>query len=95
MSNVNGSPTCSATITFSNGASGDSSSGGPAEILQAFGLPASGTCATSQPANINWAGVGSGGWANSWAQWVNGGKGGPVCIRTLVYSTTQAKWIVR
>ena len=27
-------------------------------------------------------------------QWMNGGTGGAVCTRTLVYSTAAAKWAV-
>jgi hypothetical protein len=43
---------------------------------------------------LNWGGAGSGGWGNSWAQWANGGSGGPVCTRTLVYSNSSSRWIV-
>lgn len=63
-------------------------------MVQEFGKPASGTCDAAQPEGLNWAGVPSGGWANSWAQWMNGGNGGFVCTRTLVYSTTESKWII-
>jgi len=77
------------------GASGGSSNSiAPAPVTQQFGKPASGTCDATQPSGLNWAGVASGGWANSWAQWMNGGTGGFVCSRTLVYSTTQSKWVV-
>jgi hypothetical protein len=73
---------------------GGNSSNSPAPVMQEFGKPASGTCDATQPSGLNWAGVASGGWANSWAQWMNGGTGGFVCSRTLVYSTTQSKWVV-
>ena len=66
----------------------------PTPVVQEFGKPASGTCDAGQPAGLNWAGVPSGGWANSWAQWMNDGTGGFVCTRTLVYSMSQAKWVV-
>lgn len=66
----------------------------PTPEVQEFGKPASGTCAAGQPAGLNWAGVPSGGWGESWAQWVNGGNGGAVCTRTLVYSTAQSRWVI-
>ena len=62
--------------------------------MQEFGLPAAGTCDAAASKDLNWAGVASGGWSVSWGQWMNGGKGGVVCTRTLIYSTTQAKWTV-
>ena len=73
---------------------GDEATVSPPPVLQQFGKPASGTCDAAQPAGLDWAGVPSGGWANSWSQWVNGGNGGFVCTRTLVYSSTQAKWVL-
>jgi len=66
----------------------------PPPVLQQFGMPSSGTCDASAPVMLNWGGVGSGGWGSSWAQWVNGGKGGAVCTRTLVYSNSASRWIV-
>ena len=88
------------TISAGGGGGGGSSSSspasapGPTPILQQFGRPATGTCNASQPAGLNWAGVASGGWIESWAQWVNGGQGGAVCTRSLIYSTSQSKWIL-
>jgi hypothetical protein len=82
-------------ITFTSGggaSSGDSSS--PSPIVQQFGKPATGTCADAASSSLNWSSVASGGWGESWAQWTNNGKGGAVCTRTLVYSTTQSKWIL-
>lgn len=78
------------------GSSSDSSSSSstPHPIFQQFGKPASGTCDSVAPATLNWSGVTSGGWSESWAQWVNGGSGGAVCTRTLIYSTAQSRWIV-
>ena len=63
-------------------------------ILQQFGRPVTGTCDAAQPPGLNWSGVASGGWTESWAQWVNGGGGGAVCTRMLVYSTAQGRWII-
>jgi len=67
---------------------------GPAPVLQQIGKPAIGTCDEAQAEGHNLAGVSSGGWAVSWAQWMNNGNGGAVCTRTLVYSTAQSKWAV-
>jgi len=85
------------TITSGGGGGGGSSSSSsassaPAPIFQQFGKPASGTCAEAASDSLNWSGVASGGWSESWAQWMNGGTGGAVCTRTLVYSTSQGAW---
>jgi len=74
--------------------SSTSSSSAPAPVIQSFGKPATGTCDEAQPEGLDWAGVASGGWGVSWAQWMNGGNGGAVCTRELVYSTAQSKWII-
>ena len=66
----------------------------PVPILQQFGVPATGTCDEAAPESLNWWGVASGRWRESWAAWMNDGKGGAVCTRTLRYSTLQAKWNV-
>jgi len=66
----------------------------PPPVLQQFGMPSSGTCDASAPVMLNWGGAGSGGWGTSWAQWANGGKGGAVCTRTLVYSNSSSRWMV-
>jgi hypothetical protein len=88
---ANGS--CSGTITFGGGGGGASAgSGAPAPVVQEFGLPASGTCAAAASKDLNWAGVPSGGWSVSWGQWMNGGRGGAVCTRTLTYSTLTSAW---
>ena len=76
-------------VTYSSGGGGSSSvSTGAAPIPQQFGLPASGTCDEAAPADLNWAGVPSGSWGISWAQWMNDGNGGAVCTRTLNYVGT-------
>jgi len=86
----------SVTISINGGtpSSGGSSSStsAPDPIVQQFGRPASGTCADAAPASLNWGGSSSGGWGESWAQWMNGGTGGAVCTRTLLYSTSSGAW---
>ncbi len=72
--------------------SGSSSRNAPQPVLQQFGKPATGDCATAAPIMLNWGGSASGGWGVSWAQWVNGGLGGAVCTRTLSYSQVSGLW---
>ena len=71
-----------------------SSSGGVPPVMQQFGVPVSGSCNEAQPSGLNWAGVPSGGWSRTWAEWINGGTGGAVCTRSLVYSSARAAWIL-
>ena len=94
-------PGCTAaTLTISaggGGGGGGSSSGSatpsaPDPIVQQFGRPASGTCADTASESLNWGGASSGGWGESWAEWMHGGLGGAVCTRTLVYSTSSGAW---
>ena len=65
-----------------------------APVIQQFGRPLTGTCDEAALESLNWWGVASGGWAQSWAAWVNDGRGGAVCTRTFRYSTVQSQWIV-
>lgn len=81
------------TVTFGPGTSGSPPSL-PPSILQQFGKPSSGTCVEAVPVTLNWGGVGNGGWGESWAQWMNGGNGGAVCTRMLVYSSSRGAWTV-
>ena len=84
---LSGCNTQSATLTVNAGGGGSSadSSSGPEAAMQQFGKPDSMTCNEAQPEGLNWSGVPSGGWGESWAQWMNGGNGGTVCTRTLSY----------
>lgn len=66
----------------------------PPPVMQQFGKPASGTCDAAAPSALNWAHVSSGGWGESWSQWMNNGTGGFVCSRTLVYSNSLSAWTV-
>lgn len=86
------------SITLSiNG--GSPSSGGsdsleaPPALIQQFGKPGQGTCDAAQPADLDWSGVASGGWSESWAEWMNGGLGGAVCTRTLTYRPRLSAWV--
>jgi len=71
-----------------------SSSSAPPSVTQQFGRPSTGTCDAAAPASLNWAGVASGGWGESYAEWMNNGTGGFVCTRTLVYSDNLGAWTV-
>jgi hypothetical protein len=67
---------------------------GPADVTQQIGKPAAGCEKIDRP-DLDWAGVPSGGWNASWAEWANEGKGGAVCARTLSYSLNTETWFVR
>lgn len=86
------------TLSINGGDPSSSSSSAqsstPAPIIQQFGKPRTGTCDAAAPQSLNWSGVASGGWSETWGEWMNDGKGGAVCTRTLVYSTAQSRWIV-
>lgn len=87
------------TVTSGGGGGGSSSVrstvSAPADVMQQVGMPADGKCSSIVDATLNWAGVTSGGWGTSWAQWMNGGKGGAVCNRALFYDLRLSKWGVR
>ena len=62
----------------------------PPDILESFGLPTSGSC-TPVPLEVRTnIAERETGWGRSWTQgaWLNNGRGGPVCVRTLRYSPT-------
>jgi len=67
----------------------------PGTRIQQFPRPTSGTCDANQPEGLNWSGVASGGWGESWAQWMHEGQGGAVCTRTLAYNNSTATWQVQ
>ena len=70
-------------------------SGGPGIHIQQFPRPTLGTCDEAQPEGLNWGGASSGGWGESWAQWMHEGQGGAVCTRTLAYNTSTGTWQVQ
>ena len=65
-----------------------------APVIQAVGLPSSGTCASVTDTSLNWSGVASGGWTTGWGEWLNGGKGGVACVRTLTFDNSTQTWSV-
>jgi len=81
-------------VTIGSGGSSSSASSTPPSIIQQFGKSSVGTCNDAQPDGLNWGGASSGGWGESWSQWVNDGLGGAVCTRTLVHSNSLGHWVV-
>lgn len=80
--------------TCGSSAESASSTSSPAPLMQQFGRPASGTCTEAASSELNWSQVAGGGWGESWSEWMNGGVGGFVCTRALVFSTDLGKWVV-
>ena len=70
-------------------------SGPPPDVMQQVGRAGDQTCVSAGTAEMNIGGVASGGWGQSWAQWMNGGTGGFVCNRTLYYNVQYGRWEVR
>lgn len=60
----------------------------PEPLLQQVGIPAQGCGDVDDSALAYGTGL-TGGWAPSWSRWINGGTGGPVCSRTLVFIRQQ------
>lgn len=61
----------------------------PAPIVQQVGAPR-GTCDGVDDAGLSYGTGVRGGWSPSWAQWVNDGRGGAVCTRTLQWQ--DGRW---
>lgn len=64
----------------------------PADVQQAVGMPASGTCDAVTDTSLDWGDVPSGGWVASWGDWLNNGAGGAACVRTLTYNEASSLW---
>jgi len=75
--------------------SGDDPEQAPPPILQQVGLLPGQRCADLDIPELNWAGVTSGGWGQSWAEWAVPVTGGPVCVRELFYDSPRSQWAVR
>jgi hypothetical protein len=66
----------------------------PDEIQQ-IGRPSTGCATFKSDAILNWTGISGAGWGSSWAQWMNDGKGGDVCVRMLGYTVSTGTWSIR
>jgi hypothetical protein len=64
---------------------------GPGPYLQAYGSVEDPTCALTV-AWAKWPGVPDGGWHAGWGQWLDGGKGGAACLRTV--TLVGKAWVV-
>jgi hypothetical protein len=80
-------------ISLSGSEAGASGGGAvPPPVMQQFGKPGAESCDQNASAHLNWSGVASGNWTQSWAMWPNGGAGGPVCNRVLWYDSNSSRW---
>jgi hypothetical protein len=64
----------------------------PVDLLQQFERRSSGSCEEDVPEHVSEGGLPEGGWSPSWAQWAQGGAGGPVCTRTLRHIPSSESW---
>ena len=67
---------------------------GIADVLQQIPVDGTEECTKIDRPELDWAGVPSGGWGLSWAEWVNERRGGVVCTRTLRYWQSPGRWEV-
>ncbi|MEI7452921.1 MAG: hypothetical protein WCK04_01675 [Actinomycetes bacterium] len=92
-----------ATLTINVVATGGAAGAGAAAVasppvpdkLQAVPRPSTGCATLVSDASMNWAGIAGTGWGTSWAQWMNNGVGGDVCVRMLGYNMNTSSWFVR
>ncbi len=86
----------SLAVTIVIGASSGGVSSGaaltPDDVFQSIALTGSSSCAFVTRPALDWSGVASGNWTQSWAMWPNGGTGGPVCNRVLWYDSNTSRW---
>lgn len=88
------------TITVAATAPGGGGGGGggatvqspPPDVFQSVAMSGSGTCASMSRSDLDWAAAETGNWSQSWEQWPNGGRGGPVCRRVLWYDSGTTHW---
>jgi hypothetical protein len=64
------------------------------DYFQQVGVPASGLCTDVPSPTGHWPGFPFGGWGKSWAQWINDGKGGPVCTREIAFNPTSGTYVL-
>ncbi len=62
------------------------------DYLQQVGLPRSGSCSDVAHDAGHFDGFPYGGWSASWAQWINNGRGGPICTREIYFDANRAEW---
>jgi len=82
----------SLTIVVVLASSASTTSSGLPDVFQGFPVGSTSSCASVTRPDLDWGGVASGNWTQSWAMWPNGGTGGPVCNRVLWYDTNASRW---
>ena len=90
-----GPMTINVTSTSSGGGGGDGGAtvqSPPPDIFQSVAMNGSGSCASLNRSDLDWAAAETGNWTQSWEQWANGGKGGPVCRRVLWFDSNNNWW---
>ena len=65
------------------------------DVFQAVGRPSTGCATYVSTGGDNKGNIAGTGWNPSWAQWVNGGLGGDVCVRMLGYNMSTSSWFIR
>lgn len=81
------------TITIVASAPVVSAAETPSDLFQSIALTGSASaCASVTRPDLDWSGVDSGNWTQSWAMWPNGGTGGPVCNRVLWFDSNASRW---
>jgi hypothetical protein len=61
----------------------------PADQHQQVAAVAGRPCSDVDESSLDWAQGIIGGWSASWAEWPHNGSGGPVCTRTISYSSGE------
>lgn len=79
-------------VVIGNIAPADGSDGTPPPVYQGLPLPGSGSCADVKDADYAWGTGLTGGWQKAWEPWVNEGKGGWACVRTMAYA--GGEWVI-
>jgi hypothetical protein len=64
----------------------------PKTVIEEVGMPASGSCADVVDTDLAYGTGLTGNWKPGFGMWMNGGKGGPICGRSLVYNNALKKW---
>jgi len=87
-----GSGVMTITVAATAPGGGAPAQSSPPDIFQSVAMSGSGTCTSMSRTDLDWAAAEAGNWSQSWEQWPNGGKGGPVCRRVLWYDSVATHW---
>lgn len=67
----------------------------PPDMVQQVARSSVASCDDVDDKDLSFGTDATGGWSESWAQWVHDGEGGAVCTRTLHYDTDRQEWTVQ